>query len=68
MKKTKLTITKVNGKLFGQGTGQPSFPLEATAKDQFKFDQAGIVLEFNSTDKTMVLKQGGGVFNFVREE
>ena len=25
-------------------------------------------LKFNPTDKTMTLKQGGGVFNFVREE
>jgi len=64
----KMTITKVNGKLFGQATGQSSFPLEATGKDKFEFVQAGIILEFNPTDKTMVLKQGGGVFSFVREE
>jgi len=63
----KMTITKANGKLFGQGTGQPSFPLEATAKDKFDFKQAGLVLEFNPSDKTMILKQGGGVFNFERE-
>jgi len=63
----KMTITKANGKLFGQGTGQPSFPLEATAKDKFEFKQAGIVLEFNPSDKTMILKQSGGVFNFERE-
>ena len=64
----KMTITKVNGKLFGQGTGQPSFPLEATGKDKFGFAQAGVVLEFNPTDKTMILKQGGGVFNFKKED
>jgi hypothetical protein len=64
----KITISKLDNKLFGQGTGQPSFPLEATAKDKFKCDQAGIVIEFNPTDKTMVLKQSGGVYNFVREE
>jgi len=64
----KITITKANGRLFGQGTGQPSFPLETTGKDKFEFVQAGIVLEFNPTDKTMVLRQGGGVFNFVRED
>ncbi len=63
----KMTITKVNNQLFGQGTGQPSFPLEATGKDKFEFKQAGVVLEFNPTDKTMILKQGGGVFNFARE-
>jgi CubicO group peptidase (beta-lactamase class C family) len=63
----KMTITKVNSQLFGQGTGQPSFPLEAVGKDKFEFKQAGVVLEFNPTDKTMILKQGGGVFNFERE-
>ena len=64
----KMTITKVNGQLFGQGIGQPDFPLEATEKDKFEFVRAGIILEFNPTDKTMVLKQGVGVFNFVRED
>ena len=63
----KITITKNNGKLFGQGTGQPSFPLEATSKDKFEFQQAGLVLEFNPSDKTMILKQGGGIFNYERE-
>jgi CubicO group peptidase (beta-lactamase class C family) len=63
----KMTITKVDNRLFGQGTGQPSFPLEAVGKDKFEFKQAGVVLEFNPTDKTMILRQGGGVFNFERE-
>ena len=63
----KMTITKSNNQLFGQGTGQPSFPLEATAKDKFEFKSASVVLEFNTTDKTMILKQGGGAFNFERE-
>jgi len=60
----KMTITKANKQLFGQGEGQPSFPLDAIGKDKFEFKQAGIVMEFNPTDKTMTLKQGGGVFYF----
>ena len=63
----KLTITKVNGQLFGQATGQTSFPLEAIEQDKFKFEMAGIIMEFNPTDKKMVFKQGGGVYHFVRE-
>ncbi len=63
----KMTITKSGKQLFGQGTGQPSFPLEATGKDKFEFKQAGVVLEFNPSNKTMILKQGGGTFNFERE-
>lgn len=63
----KITITKDNMILIAQATGQPAFPLEATEKDKFKFDQAGVVLEFNPTEKTMILKQGGGQFTFTKE-
>lgn len=63
----KITITKDNKTLIAQATGQPSFPLEATNKDQFKFEQAGIVLEFNPPENTMLLKQGGGQFTFTKE-
>ncbi len=63
----KITITKNDKTLIAQATGQPAFPLEATEKDKFKFDQAGIVLEFNPTEKTMLLKQGGGQFLLAKE-
>lgn len=63
----KITITKENKILRAQATGQSSLPLEATEKDKFKFDQAGIVLEFNTTEKTMILNQSGGQFTFTKE-
>lgn len=63
----KITITKENKTLRAQATGQSSFPLEATEKDKFKFDQAGIVLEFNTTEKTMILNQSGGQFTFTKD-
>lgn len=63
----KITITKNDKTLIAQATGQSSFALVATEKDTFKYDQAGIVLEFNPTNKTMILKQGGGIFNFNKE-
>lgn len=63
----KITITKNDKTLIAQATGQPSFALDATEKDKFKFDQAGVVLEFNSAEKKMILKQGGGTFNFTKE-
>lgn len=63
----KITITKDDKTLVAQATGQASFALEATGKDNFKFDRAGVVLEFNPTDNTMILKQGGGIFNFKKE-
>ena len=63
----KITITKDRNTLIAQGTGQPAFTLEATDKDKFKFDQAGAKFEFNPTDKTMILFQGGGQIKFTKE-
>ncbi|WP_300662965.1 serine hydrolase domain-containing protein, partial [Fluviicola sp.] len=51
----KITILKEGKILTAQATGQAAFPLEASAKDKFVFDQAGIVMEFNLSEKTMVL-------------
>ena len=63
----KVTITKEDNLLFGQATGQPSFPLEAYEKDKFKFDQAGLKLEFIPKDNKMILRQGGGEFELTKE-
>ena len=63
----KITVTKTNLSLMAQATGQPAFPLEPTGKDVFKFEQAGLVMEFNPDEKKMVLKQGGGQFLFTKE-
>ena len=62
----KLTITKANKQLFGQITGQLSFPLYATAENKFEYD--GVIFEFNPIEQTVVVKKDGEVFNFVREE
>ena len=61
-----ITITKGGNTLIAQGTGQPAFSLEATDKDKFKYDQAGAKFEFNPTDKTMILFQGGGQIKFTK--
>lgn len=63
----KITITKNDKTLVAQATGQSSFALEATEKDKFKFDRAGVVLEFNPEEKTIILKQGGGIYRFKKE-
>ncbi|UUC45173.1 serine hydrolase domain-containing protein [Flavobacterium cerinum] len=63
----KMTVVKENGVLQLQTPGQPTIALEAAAKDQFKFEKAGVVLEFNPTEKTMLLKQRGGAFRFTKE-
>ncbi|MBK7172695.1 MAG: beta-lactamase family protein [Bacteroidales bacterium] len=63
----KISITKENTVLIAQATGQSSFPLEIFEKDKFKFDPAGIIMEFDPEINEMTLKQGGGVFLFTKE-
>jgi CubicO group peptidase (beta-lactamase class C family) len=63
----KITITKEGNTLIAQGTGQSVFPLEATDKDKFKFDQAGAEFEFNPIEKIMILFQGGAQIKFTKE-
>jgi D-alanyl-D-alanine carboxypeptidase len=62
----KIDISKKDNVLIAQATGQPSFPLEPSAINIFKFDTAGIVLEFNPDKKEMILKQGGKEFLFTK--
>jgi len=63
----RITVTTENRTLIAQAAGQSAFPLEATGLDTFKFDLAGIVMEFNRIEKTMILKQGSGQFIFSKE-
>jgi D-alanyl-D-alanine carboxypeptidase len=63
----KITMTKDNTTLISQATGQSSFPLEATGKDKFEFDPAGIIMEFNPDKNEMTLKQGGQTVVFTKE-
>jgi D-alanyl-D-alanine carboxypeptidase len=64
----KITITRNTTTLISQATGQSSFPLEATEKDKFKFDPAGIIMEFNPDKNEMTLKQGGETVLFTKEK
>ena len=63
----KITITKEENTLVAQGTGQPALPLEPTEKDKFKFAQVDASFEFNPTEKTMTLFQGGEKIKFIKE-
>lgn len=64
----KVTITKNDNVLIGQASGQSSFALEAYELDKFKYDQAGLKLEFQTEEKKMILKQGGGQHILTKEE
>jgi D-alanyl-D-alanine carboxypeptidase len=63
----KITITKNGATLFAQATGQQSFPLDPTEKDKFKFDPAGIIMEFNPDKNELTLKQGEEIVVFTKE-
>lgn len=63
----KITITKEGNKLFAQATGQPSFPLDPVKKDVFEFKTAKIVIEFNSSDNSFILKQGGQEYAYKKD-
>lgn len=63
----KMTITKDNNTLVARPTGQASLPLEATEINIFKFDPAGVVFEFNPSEKKMIIKQGGAQFIYMKE-
>lgn len=63
----KMTVTREGATLSAQATGQSAFPLEATAQDKFKFDQAGIVMEFDAAKNQMTLKQRGRETVFTKE-
>lgn len=64
----KITITVQNGTLVAQATGQPALILTASEKDKFIYEAAGIVMEFNVQENSMVLKQSGGSFLFTKEQ
>jgi len=64
----KITITKNATTLIAQATGQQPFPLDATEKNKFKFDPAGILIEFNPDKNEMTLKQGGKNVLFAKEK
>lgn len=62
-----IEITEREGNYFAQATNQPEFPLERKTETEFRFDLAGIIIEFNPDLKSFVLKQGGGEFIFVKQ-
>lgn len=63
----KINVTREGATLSAQATGQSAFPLEATAADKFKFEAAGIVLEFDAAKNQMKLTQRGRETVFTKE-
>jgi len=64
----KITISLNGDQLMAQATGQGAFPLEPYEEHKFRFNPARIKIEFIPGDKEMILNQGGGRFEFAKEE
>jgi len=64
----KMTVTKTDNILTAQASGQAAFPLTPKDNDNFVFDAAGITMEFNPTEGTFRLKQGGGNYLFTKDK
>ncbi|WP_375578635.1 serine hydrolase domain-containing protein [Marivirga tractuosa] len=54
-----LTVTKSGKQLFIQATGDSKMSLQATAKGEFKYEPAGISIEFMTEKQQMKITQGG---------
>jgi hypothetical protein len=56
-----------NNTLMGKNAGQSPIALEYFETNKFKYEQAGIVVEFFPNDQKMVLTQGGKASTFVKQ-
>jgi len=68
----KISLKVEDGQLFGQATGQSAFPLTPFSETEFRFESAGIIIEFAKdsdgavqTD-AFILNQGGQKFSYKR--
>lgn len=62
-----IEITQKNNKLFAQATGQQEFGMDAVDTNEFEFTPAGVIMIFDNLESTMVLKQGGQEYRFVKK-
>ena len=68
----KITLKVTDGQLTAQATGQPALPLTPFSTVEFRFEPAGIIIQFEQTDNGInydkfLLKQGGGTYSFNKE-
>lgn len=63
-----VAITREGNILKAQATGQAAFPLEASAKDQFRFDPAGVLIDFDPAKGSLILSQRGRQYYFSKTQ
>ena len=61
-----VTVRVAGDRLSAQAAGQPSFPLDAVSANQFENSMVGVVITVAPDRKTIILKQMGQEFEFVR--
>ena len=61
-----LKVFVKDDQLFAQGKGQAEFPLEMLEKNQYRFEKAGITLNFFPEKNEMQLLQNGKTYHFTR--
>lgn len=62
----KMTISQSNNKLYGKPSGQPAFILTPVKKDVFKFDAAGLTMEFRPDVREVTITQAGQDYLFTK--
>lgn len=63
----KITISKQGDQLMAQATGQSAFPLNPYEEHKFRFDPAGLRMEFVPNEHKMLLIQGS-TFELIKEK
>lgn len=63
----KIDIFVKEGRLFGQGTGQPEFAMEAYDLHKFRYEAAQVKIEFKPKDNQFILFQGGSEIVMTKE-
>lgn len=64
--KLKITISKDGNILQAKGSGQPMFPLEVSDINKFCSEEVKAYFEFNPSEKSFILKQGGEQYTFIK--
>ena len=63
----KFTVSHDSTTLFISVNGSPRLSLEATSENTFKLESQGMILEFKTQSKEMVIRRAGGVRVFTKE-
>jgi hypothetical protein len=64
----KLTFTQKDKTLLVQATGQNPVEVQALGNHTFQYAAEGAVFEFKPDEKKMILRQGGEVLDFTKEQ